>query len=172
MIAQMEDIVMLKEMLVTVQMGGRGSSVTKPVQREHLVKTAPSLASAETGAPVTRLVGSAAAHLESMETCARMAVRRECMESTATRNVTVLITAAAIAHMEPVCVIQDSTAGSVTSLAPSGRMDLAAHPSVSVCNKTRLSAIDVMERVCANLAIRGKPATASVIVDFMVQDVD
>lgn len=40
------------------------------------------------------------------------------MESTATRNVTVLITAAAIAHMEHVCVIQDSMAGFVTYVSP------------------------------------------------------
>lgn len=44
-------------------------------------------------------------------------------------------------------------------LAPSGRMDLAAHRSVSACSRTHLSAIDVMEHVCANLAIRARPAT-------------
>lgn len=36
-----------------------------------MVETVHSLVSAKTVAPVTRLVGSAAAHLESVETCAR-----------------------------------------------------------------------------------------------------
>jgi len=40
------------------------------------------------------------------------------MESIATRNVTVPITAAVTAHMEPACVIQGSTAGSVTYVSP------------------------------------------------------
>lgn len=167
----MEDCVTLTEMVATAQMAGQQSFVTKPVQREHLGKTVPSLVSAETVAPVTRLAGSAAAHLESVETCARTAVRRDYMESTATRNVTVLITAAAIARMEPVCVIQGSTAGFVTYLVPSGLMDLAAHRSVIVCSRTRLNAIDIMDRVCASLAIRARPAAWSVIVDTMVQDV-
>lgn len=157
---------------MTAQTVGQQPFVTKPVQREHLAETVHSLASARMVAPVTRSVGSAAAHLESVETCARTAVRRDYTESTATRNVTVLITAAAIARMEPVCVIRDSMAGFVTYLAPSGRMDLAAHRSVSVCSRTRFSAIDVMEHVCASPAIRARPATWSVIVDTTVQDVN
>lgn len=113
---------------------------------------------------------NAAAHLESVETCARTAVQRDFMESIATRNVTVLTMDAVTAHMEPVCVIQGSTAGSVTYLAPSGHMDLAAQQNASACNKLRLSAIGAMGPACVSLAIRERPATESVILVTTVQD--
>jgi len=56
-------------------------------------------------------------------------------------------------------VITECPTQCLFQLAPSGRMDLAARWSVNACSRTRLSAIDVMEHVCASLAIKARPAT-------------
>lgn len=98
-----------------------------------------------------------------------MAVRRDYMENIATRNVTVQIMDAVTVRMERVCVIQGSTAGSVTYPAQSGRTDLAAQQNVSAYSKTRWSATGVMERACVNLAIRERPATKSVMLVITAQ---
>lgn len=164
------DCVIWRRMDVTVLMAGRESFVIRPVLRAHSAGTAPSPVNVRMGPSVIQRVESADAHQGSVEICARMAVLRAFTANTAIRNVTVPTMDAAIAHMEPVCVIQASMGGFATSHVPDGPMDLAVHLNVSVYSRTLWNATDVMEIVCVNLAIRAKHAVKSVAVVTMARD--